>query len=232
MPILFRDRRDAGRQLGTRLAELGYRDAIVMGLPRGGVPVAYEVAKALHASLDVFVVRKLGVPGHEELAMGAIAHGGVRVLVTDVISGLRIANDTIELVTDVERRELDRREREYRGIRPFPHLSHATVVLVDDGVATGASMIAAIRAVRLLDAGAVIAAAPVMSQQARIAVLGEADACEAVIVPEPFYGVGSWYDDFTQTSDAEVRALLNAAAGARALVSAGHSRPNGFAGAP
>jgi putative phosphoribosyl transferase len=162
--------------------------------------------------------------------MGAIAHGGTRVLVPDVVEGLRIGQSTIDLVTDVERRELERREREYRGIREFPALAGVTVLLVDDGVATGASMIAAIRAVRLFDARTIIAAAPVMSEQARRAIIAEADRCETVIMPEPFFGVGSWYDDFAQTTDAEVRALLNAAAGANALVGAGHAWPNGSGG--
>jgi putative phosphoribosyl transferase len=212
--------------LAALLTAPHYHDAIVLGLPRGGIPVAFEVAMALNAPLDLLVVRKLGVPGQAELAMGAIAHGGIRVLVPDVIAELRIRQDTIDLVTDVERRELDRRERDYRGTREFPDLSGGTVLVVDDGVATGASMIAAIRAVRSLGAGTIVAATPVMAARAQAAVLAEADGCEAVILPEPFFGVGSWYDDFAQTSDKEVRALLNAAAGARALVGSSHSWPN------
>jgi putative phosphoribosyl transferase len=211
MPHLFRNRREAGRQLGARLATRSYDDVVVLGLPRGGVPVAYEVAAALKAPLDIFVVRKLGVPRQKELAMGAIALGGVRVFNREVVDEFRIPPETIEAVTAVERIELDRRVREYRGDRAFPALAGCTVVLVDDGVATGASMRAAIHAVRTLKPLRVVAAAPVMSTEAHGALCGEADSVEAVAVPEPFFGVGAWYDDFTQTSDEEVRVLLRSA---------------------
>lgn len=212
MPVLFSNRREAGRLLGARVALRGYDNPLVLGLPRGGVPVALEVARAIHAPLDVFVVRKLGVPGHEELAMGAIASHGVRVLVPEIVTELGIPDETIDLVSDVEQRELERRERAYRGARPPYALEGVTAIVVDDGAATGASMIAAIRALRMLRPAKIVAAAPVMSDRARAALHREADACEAVVVPDPFYGVGSWYDDFTQTTDDEVRSLLAEAA--------------------
>ncbi|HEU5169912.1 MAG TPA: phosphoribosyltransferase family protein [Gemmatimonadales bacterium] len=214
MTPLFGDRRDAGRQLARRLSHLAGRDRLlVLGLPRGGVPVAYEVATALGAPLDVFVVRKLGVPGHEELAMGAVASGGVRVLNHATIDALGIPQEAIERVTAAELRELARREREYRRGRPFPDLRGATVVLVDDGVATGSSMLAAVQALHQHRPGAVIVAAPVVSLTARAALAQAADACEYVAAPEPFFGVGAWYHNFEQTSDEEVRALLDAAQG-------------------
>ena len=209
MSPLFRDRREAGRQLARRLAPLtGHRPLIVLGLPRGGVPVAYEVASALGVPFDVFVVRKLGVPGHEELAMGAVATGGVRVLNPDVIEPLGIPSRVIEMVAEKELKEIDRREREYRGGRPFPALEGATVVLVDDGVATGATMLAAVQAARLYKPAEVIVAAPVMSLSADAALRQAADACVYVAAPEPFYGVAAWYADFEQTTDEEVRELL------------------------
>ena len=208
---LFTNRRDAGHRLGVMLAARYYRDPVVLGLPRGGIPVAYEVANALDAQIDAFVVRKLGVPRHEELAMGAIASGGVRVLMPDVITDLGIASDLVDAVTAAERIELERRERQYRDSRPFPRIAGTTAIVVDDGVATGASMIAALQAVQALHPAYVVAAAPVMSPQARAAMLKYADACEAVVVPENFYSVGAWYGDFSQTSDDEVRALLHEA---------------------
>jgi predicted phosphoribosyltransferase len=208
---LFTNRRDAGHRLGVMLAARYYRDPVVLGLPRGGIPVAYEVANALDAQLDAFVVRKLGVPRHEELAMGAIASGGVRVLVPDVVAELGISSEMVEAITAAERLELERREREYRDSRPFPRVAGTTAIVVDDGVATGASMIAALQAVQALHPAYVVAAAPVMSPQARASLLKYADACEAVAVPEHFYSVGAWYGDFTQTSDEEVRALLHEA---------------------
>jgi predicted phosphoribosyltransferase len=208
---LFANRREAGRILGSRLAGAISGDAIVLALPRGGVPVGYEVANAIGVPLDVLVVRKLGVPGQEELAMGAIASGGVRVLVPDVIESFGITPPVVEAVAARERRELERRERAYRDTRPLPDVRGRPVVVVDDGVATGASMIAAVRAVRALGAGRVVAAAPVMSAQARAAILRVADACEAVAYPEPFLGVGVHYADFAQTTDDEVRERLAAA---------------------
>jgi predicted phosphoribosyltransferase len=213
MEALFADRADAGRQLAARLSHLaGRRRLIVLGLPRGGVPVAFEVAQALNAPLDVFVVRKLGVPGQEELAMGAVATGGVRVVNPEVVTALRIPPEMLDRVAAAEERELARRERAYRLDRAFPDLEDATVVLVDDGVATGSTMLAALAALRQQRPAALVAAAPVMSRDARSALLEAADSCVAVAMPEPFYGVGAWYRDFTQTSDAEVLDLLGRAA--------------------
>lgn len=211
MGSLFADRRDAGRHLGARLAGWSFRDPIVLALPRGGVPVGFEVAKLLGAPLDVFVVRKLGVPGHEELAMGAIASGGVRVLVPETVRAFALTNVTIDAVTEIERQELARRERAYRGERPFPSLTGKTAIVVDDGIATGASMIAAVKAVRALNPAKIVAAAPVMSDRARAEVAKVADVCEAAAVPEPFFSVGGWYANFAQTEDDEVRSLLEAA---------------------
>jgi predicted phosphoribosyltransferase len=213
MPILFDNRVDAGRWLGRRLHYLAKRPhLLVLGLPRGGVPVAYQVAAALGAPLDIFVVRKLGIPGHEELAMGAIASGGIQVLNQDTVQRLRIAPDVIETVAARERQELDRRERAYRGYLPRPSLHEATVILVDDGVATGSTMRAAVRAIRQQRPAFLVVAAPVMSREAATLLRQEADACETLAIPEPFYGVGQWYGDFSQTTDAEVIQLLEAAA--------------------
>lgn len=214
---LFRDRRDAGRRLAERLHDLSGRpDVVVLGLPRGGLPVAYEVATVLRAPLDVFVVRKLGVPSHEEYAMGAVASGGVRVLNPSAISELRIPQQTIERVTARELHEMERRDRVYRAGRPFPSLKDATVVLVDDGLATGATMTAAVTAVRQLGVAQVVVAAPVMSTDALEMLSDVADRCECVATPEPFGGVGAWYADFTQTTDAEVQRLLASAETSRA----------------
>lgn len=209
---IFADRRDAGRRLADRLRALApFRDPIVMALPRGGVPVAFEVAGALGAPLDVLLVRKLGVPGHEELAMGAIASGGVRLVNSALVRQLGIRPETIERVVKAEQIELERRARSYRGSRPLPALGGRTVVLVDDGLATGASMMAAVAALRQQGADSIIAAVPVGSRDACAAVQAQADACVCVKMPEPFYGVGQWYEDFGQTSDDEVRGLLETA---------------------
>jgi len=209
MRPLFRDRRDAGRQLTAHLRRRAtYVRPVVLGLPRGGVPVAFEVARALGAPLDVFTIRKLGVPGHEELAMGAVASGGVRVVNHRLVHSLGIAPDAVERVAETELRELERRERLYRQGRDRPDLGGATVLLVDDGVATGASMAAAVAAVREHAPLRVIAAAPVMSEEAWRRLSQTADACEAVRTPEPFRAVGLWYASFPQVSDAEVCALL------------------------
>jgi predicted phosphoribosyltransferase len=216
MTIIFADRREGGRQLAARLRHLAGRpNLVVLGLPRGGVPVADEVAKAIGGRLDVLVVRKLGVPGQEELAMGAVASGGVRVVNMEIVSGLGITQQIIDAATAREQREVERRERAYRGDRPFPDLRDATVVLVDDGVATGSTMLAGIRALRQHHPATLVAAAPVMSGSAHRALSREADACIVVATPEPFYGVGQWYRDFNQTSDAEVIALLQRAAAPR-----------------
>lgn len=206
---LFRDRQEAGRRLAERLHDLrGVRGVVVLGLPRGGVPVAFEVGTALRAPLGVFVVRKLGVPGHEEYAMGAVASGGVRVLNEEAIRELGITPEIIEGVTERELRELERRESLYRSGHRSPTLKGATAVLVDDGIATGATMKAAVAAVRMHGVAHVVVAAPVMSVSA-LEVLSEiADRCDCVATPEPFGGVGAWYGDFTQTTDAEVQQLL------------------------
>lgn len=209
MHTLFNDRQDAGRQLAARLAGFrGRPDVVVLGLPRGGIPVAAEVAQALGARLDCFVVRKIGVPEEPELAMGAVASGGVRVVNTDVVQALGIERRIFDQVTEVEQREVARRERLYRGDRPFPSLTGQTVILVDDGVATGSTMSAGALALRQHEPARIIAAAPVMSLSARDALARAADECVAVATPEPFYGVATWYRDFTQTTDQEVEAAL------------------------
>jgi putative phosphoribosyl transferase len=213
MAIRFRDRREAGRRLAELLRAYEHDESvIVLGLPRGGVPVAYEVAEALDAPLDVFVVRKLGVPGHEEYAMGAIASGGIRVLNHDAIRELHLPLEAVTAVERAERVELERRDRLYRGDRPAPVLRDRTVILVDDGLATGSTMLAAVAAVRTQDPRRVIVAAPVASREACDALGHRADACLCTANPDPFYGVGLWYLDFTQTSDDEVRHLLAARA--------------------
>jgi len=208
MSARFRNRREAGQALASLL--LRYRDdptAVVLGLPRGGVPVAHEVSRALHAPLDVFVVRKLGLPGHEEFAMGAIASGDVRVDNPDVLP-LALPQDMVDAVVARERAELARREALYRGNRPPVALAGRTVILVDDGLATGASMRAAIAAVRLARPARVVVAVPVAAPETCRALQGEADEVVCARTPEPFMAVGAWYEDFAQTSDAEVHALL------------------------
>jgi erythromycin esterase-like protein/predicted phosphoribosyltransferase len=205
----FSDRADAGRQLARRLGAYAHRhDVVVLALPRGGVPVAFEIARELHAPLDVFVVRKLGVPGHPELAMGAIASGGVRVLSEDLIDELAIPRSAVEQVSVRERLELERREAAYRGQRPLPAMEQRTVILIDDGVATGASMEAAVAAVRQLRPAAVVVAAPVASVESCARLRQVADAVVCAETPEPFQAVGLWYRHFDQTSDEEVVALL------------------------
>lgn len=205
----FHDRREAGKLLAAHLAAYaGASDALVLALPRGGVPVAYEVAQALRAPLDVFLVRKLGVPGHEELAMGAIASGGARVLNEDVLHMLDIPNDIVEAVTRRELHELARRERLYRDDRPPPEVRERTIILVDDGVATGASMRAAIVALRQLMPRRIIVAVPVAAPQTCAELSAEVDEIVCLETPDPFYGVGWWYESFAQTSDAEVHDLL------------------------
>ena len=208
----FTDRREAGKALAARLARCSHQaDVVVLALPRGGVPVGHEVARALDAPLDVFAVRKLGVPGHEELAMGAVASGGIRVINPAMIRDLGISQQALDAVTAVELRELERRALAYRDHRPFPELADRIVILVDDGVATGSTMAAAAHALRERRPREVIVAAPVMSLDAQ-AVLGRvADRVIAVGTPEPFLGVGAWYADFSQTSDDEVRTLLDQA---------------------
>jgi predicted phosphoribosyltransferase len=186
-------------------------EVLVLGLPRGGVPVAFEVAQALNAPLDVFVVRKLGVPYQEELAMGAIASGGVRVLNQDVIDMLVIPEEIVNAVAARELRELQRRERTYRNHRPAPDVRGRTVVLVDDGIATGATMRAAIKAVRELKAERIVVATPTAAASTAEEIRAEADEFVAVMTPADFAGVGQWYENFSQTSDDEVRELLQKA---------------------
>jgi predicted phosphoribosyltransferase len=215
MSALFSDRHDAGRRLAARLQPYADRPGlVVLGLPRGGVPVAGEVAAALGAPLDVFVVRKLGVPWQAEVAMGAVASGGVRVVHQDVVRAAGVTRRMFDDVTEKELQEVQRQERAYRMGRPFPDLRGATVILVDDGVATGSTMLACVHALRQLGPTAVIAAAPVMAPEAYRALGRAADGCECVAVPEPFYGVGAYYEDFSQTSDEEVRGILRRFAGA------------------
>jgi putative phosphoribosyl transferase len=209
----FRDRHDAGRRLAAILGPYaGREDVLVLALPRGGVPVGYEVARALGAPLDVMQVRKLGVPGHEELAMGAIASGGVRILSESVVEALSIPERVIATVAAAEEQELDRRERTYREGRPFPEVRGRTVILVDDGLATGSTMRAAAVALRAQGAGRLVAAVPVAPKETCDALRDLMDDVICAVTPEPFLAVGEWYDDFSQTSDADVRNLLRLAA--------------------
>jgi putative phosphoribosyl transferase len=206
---LYRDRSDAGRVLATQLTAYANRsDVLVLALPRGGVPVAYEVAKALHAPLDVFIVRKLGVPGHEELAMGAIATGGVCVLNEDVVQMLHIPDRVIEAVIAKEQQELERREHLYRDDRPPPDVRDCTIILIDDGLATGATMRAAIKALRQQHPARLVVAVPVAAPPTCEELGAQVDEIICAKTPEPFYGVGYWYEDFSQTTDEEVHALL------------------------
>jgi predicted phosphoribosyltransferase len=214
--MIFRNRRHAGRQLAQRLERYaGREDVLVLALPRGGVPVAYEVARALDAPLGLFLVRKLGVPGHEELAMGAIAGGGVRVLNREVIRSLDITPEEVEAVAREEERELERRQRAYRGDAPAPDVRDRTVILVDDGLATGSTMRAAVAALRRLGPARTVVAVPVGAPSTCAALAEEADEVVCAAQPEPFYSVGLWYGDFTQTTDDEVRQLLERAEGRR-----------------
>ena len=208
----FSDRRVAGMHLAAELGAFAEReDVVVLALPRGGVPVGWEVARALGAPLDVLVVRKLGLPGHEELAMGAIASGGVRVINPDVVNMMHVPSAAIDEVVAHEIEELHRREQLYRGGRPLPDVRDRTVILVDDGVATGSTMLAAIRSLRTLAPRQIVVAVPVASVEAAHAIRTEADTLVVLSVPETFDSVGRWYADFRQTSDAEVRMLLTTA---------------------
>jgi predicted phosphoribosyltransferase len=214
----YRDRAEAGRILAERLAAYaGRRDVLVLALPRGGVPVGFEVAQALEAPLDVFVVRKLGVPGYEELAMGAIASGGVCVLNHEVVDALRIPRHDIESVVEQELRELERREKRYRGNRPTPVIRGRTVILVDDGLATGSTMRAAVRALRQFGPNRIVVAVPTAAPSTCAELRHEADECVCDMMPEPFYAVGLWYEDFSQTTDDEVRDLLERSVGSRSV---------------
>src|SRR5258705_2912536 len=208
-PGLFRDRREAGRVLAEKLTTYANRaDVIVLALPRGGVPVAYEVASALDKPMDVFVVRKLGVPGYEELAMGAVATGGVLVLNDQLVTRLGIPDHVIDVVATREQQELARRERLYRGGRSPPDVRGRTVILVDDGLATGATMHAPIQALRQQQSARIVVAVPTAAPQTCHELRAEVDEVICAITPEPFHAVGLWYRDFSQTTDEEVRDLL------------------------
>lgn len=212
MRAIFEDRAHAGRELARLLGRYAGRDdVLVLGLPRGGVPVAFEIAQALRAPLDVFVVRKLGTPGQEELALGAIASGGVRVLNDDIVGSLGLPQSAIDRIAAREEVELVRREQTYRGDRPLPPVHGQIVIVVDDGLATGATMRAAVAALRQMDCGRIVVAAPVGAAESVAALREIADEVVCAATPAPFYGVGMWYGEFAQTSDEEVRALLEAA---------------------
>jgi predicted phosphoribosyltransferase len=211
--MAFRDRTDAGRRLAAKLGRYAGRgDVIVLALPRGGVPVGYEVARALAAPFDVFLVRKLGVPGREELAMGAIASGGVRVINREVVQTLGIAAEELDEAAAREAEELRRREEAYRDGRPAPDLRDRVVILVDDGLATGSTMRAAVAAVRRLGPSRVVVAVPVGAGDTCAEIREIADEVVCLAAPEPFFAVGNWYTDFSQTTDDEVRELLALAA--------------------
>jgi predicted phosphoribosyltransferase len=209
MRTQFRDRTEAGELLAEQLiAYANNPEVLVLALPRGGVPVAARVAQKLNAPLDVFVVRKLGLPGHPELAMGAIASGGVRVFNGDVINSLRIPDEVINNVTAEEFQELQRRERLYRDDLPAPEVEGKTVIIVDDGIATGSTMAAAVAALRQLGAGRIVIAAPTIARSTCEYLRKIAEDVVAVLIPVEFYGVGQWYEDFSQTTDEEVKKLL------------------------
>ena len=210
--MIFRDRIDAGRQLAARLTKYANRPGVlVLALPRGGVPVAFEVAQKLNAPLDIFLVRKLGVPGHEELAMGAIASGGGRVINEDVVHYLDIPVELIDAIAADEQRELERRERAYRDNRPAPDVQGRVVILVDDGLATGSSMRAAVEALRGQGPARIVVAVPVSAPETCEELRHEVDEIVCAATPQPFRGVGLWYEDFSQTTDGEVRELLERA---------------------
>jgi putative phosphoribosyl transferase len=205
----FRDRRHAGRVLAGELGEYeGRPDVVVLGLPRGGVPVAFEVASALRAPLDVFLVRKLGAPRRPELAMGAIASGGVRVLNDDVVASLAVDAEAIERTTQMETQELERRERLYRGARPPLELTGKVVILVDDGLATGSTMRAAIEAARMRHPARLVVAVPVAAPSTCRSLRSVADHVVCAVTPKNLYAVGQWYEDFRQTSDEDITDLL------------------------
>lgn len=216
--MLFKDRIEAGDALADRLMHYaGRADVLALGLPRGGVPVAFEVAKALDAPLDVFIVRKLGVPDHEELAMGAIATGGVRIVNEEIVNRLHISHQTLDAVTATETKELARREHAYRGQCPPPEMQGRTAILVDDGMATGSTMRAAATALRKQHPGRIVVGVPVAAAQTCDEFRSEVDEMICVATPEPFYGVGRWYQNFSQTTDEEVHHLLE---------QAGYGRPD------
>lgn len=209
---IFQDRRDAGRRLAEHLSEYENRsDVVVLGLARGGLPVALEVAKALNAPLDVLVVRKLGVPGHRELAMGAIASGGVRVMNDSIVRSLSISSAQVNSVADEEQKELERRERKYRGDKERLEVAGRTVILVDDGLATGASMRAAVTALRMQGPDRIVVAVPTGARITCLEFETEVDELVCLTTPDPFFAVGAWYEDFSQTTDEEVHRLLEMA---------------------
>jgi putative phosphoribosyl transferase len=208
----FKDRKEAGRKLAQKLsAYIGRPNRLILALPRGGVPVAYEVALALSVPLDIFMVRKLGLPGREELAIGAIASGGIRVLNSDIIRMLSVPEEVINFVVRRELQELQRREKLYRGDRPSPEVRDRTIILIDDGLAAGASMRAAVAGLRTQHPARIIVAVPVAAPETCDAVQSEVDEIICAITPEPFYGVSRWYEDFSQVTDEEVRILLETA---------------------
>jgi putative phosphoribosyl transferase len=210
--MIFSNRREAGRKLAERLRGYANReDVVVLGIPRGGVPVAFEVAKALQVPLDILLLRKLGVPGHEELGFGAIASGGIRALNPEVVEALRISPLDIELVTNRERKELKRREHTYRGLRPPLNVKDLTVILVDDGIATGSGIRAAVGALRQMQPAQIVIAVPVAPSSSCDRLRPEVDDLVCLAMPEPFYGVGQFYLDFSQVSDKEVNELLDRA---------------------
>jgi len=210
--MIFQNRAEAGQQLASHLEKYANRDdVIVLAVPRGGVPIAFEVARALNLPLDIFVLRKLGVPGHEEFAFGAIGSGGVRVLDGQVVQSLGLSNMVIDLITRAERAELARREQIYRGRRPPLNVRGKIVILVDDGSATGASLTAGVHAVRQMQPAAIVIAAPVAPRSTVKRLRHEVDDVVCVETPERFYGVGRFYHDFSQVSDEEVNALLDSA---------------------
>lgn len=210
--MIYRNRSEAGKILGAHLSDYADRDdVIVLALPRGGVPVAFEVAKILKSPIDILLVRKIGVPGHEELAMGAISTGGVRVLNDEVVEYWRIPETVIDSVAEEELHELERREREYRGDRPEPEVHGKVVILIDDGLATGSTMRAAVASLRRQNPARIVVAVPVSAPQTCDEYRMGADEIICVITPEAFYGVGQWYEDFSQTTDQEVRDLLRKA---------------------
>lgn len=223
--VYFQNRSDAGRQLAKRL--LAYKDqpdVLVLGLPRGGVPVAYELARALHAPLDIFIVRKLGVPGHSELAMGAISSGGGQVLNVQVVDALGIERAAIETVASREWHEIERRERLYRKNKAPARIEDRVVILTDDGLATGSTMLAGIKALRHLNPRTLVAAVPVAPPMTCSEISSWVDEMVCLAQPDDFYSVGQWYEDFTQTSDEEVCALLE---GVESTPGSGMTRPRG-----
>jgi putative phosphoribosyl transferase len=213
MPARFHDRTEAGQRLAAELRSYAHDpDVRVLALPRGGAPVAFEVARALRAPLDVFIVRKLGLPGHEEYAMGAVASGGIAVLREDVVRRFGVSDAAVERVIHRERQELERRERRYRGDRPLPEIAGRTVILVDDGLATGSTMRAAVQALRRERPKQLVVAVPVAAPETCDEFRDEVDDIVCAVTPEPFFAVGQWYEDFSQTTDEEVHELLERAA--------------------